>query len=158
MSDDRPHAAIPRAAGPGPFPLSAAQRGAWVRQTLDPGQIFYNVFRILEFTGPLQPDRLERALAGWVARHDVLRTTFSAAADAEDEPRAHVATAPVALPVVDLAPLGDEERADELHRRVRSTSGADRSTASGSSAPRRPATGCSSPSTTSSSTAFHCAR
>jgi amino acid adenylation domain-containing protein len=76
--------AIPRRAGPGPAPLSSAQRRLWFLQQLFPSSIAYNVPIARRLTGPLDVDCLRRALREVLRRHHVLRTTV--AIDAEGAP------------------------------------------------------------------------
>jgi amino acid adenylation domain-containing protein len=73
-----------RAARPGPqrrpvptAPLSRVQRGLWLADCWEPGSPAYNVPWVFEFGGPVDADRLQRALELVVARHEALRTTFA---------------------------------------------------------------------------------
>src|SRR6476659_7409426 len=58
------------------FPASFAQQRLWFLDKLDPGE-GYNVPLALRLTGNLRPQLLERALGILMARHEVLRTSFS---------------------------------------------------------------------------------
>src|SRR5581483_7102803 len=69
-------AAIRRATGTGPWPVSYSQHRMWLLQQLDPGSSFYNVSRILRLEGSLDVCALDRALSEIVRRHAVLRTTI----------------------------------------------------------------------------------
>jgi amino acid adenylation domain-containing protein len=72
-----PAPSIPRRGERGPSPLSFAQQRLWFLDQLDPGKPYYNLPLALRFTGELDVPALSRALDAIVARHEVLRTTFS---------------------------------------------------------------------------------
>jgi amino acid adenylation domain-containing protein len=63
----------PRPAEP---PLSHGQQQLWFLHRLDPESAAYNVPAVLRVSGALDVPALRRALAGLVARHESLRTTF----------------------------------------------------------------------------------
>ncbi|WP_328649390.1 amino acid adenylation domain-containing protein [Amycolatopsis sp. NBC_00348] len=58
-------------------PVSALQRGMWFLDRWNPGSAAYTVPWVFTFDAPVDPDVLERSIAGIVRRHEVLRTTFS---------------------------------------------------------------------------------
>ena len=60
----------------GPQPLSFAQERLWFLHRLEPDSPFYNINISLAIEGPLDVASLEDALAGVVARHEVLRTVY----------------------------------------------------------------------------------
>ncbi|WP_239154795.1 condensation domain-containing protein, partial [Streptomyces sp. SID14446] len=100
----------------GPLSLSFAQQRLWFLDRLSPGSADYLVPTALRVLGPLNVAALETALSGLVARHEVLRTAFSA--DDDGTPQ-QVITAPwpVEVTVHDLR--GDahaEERGREVLR------------------------------------------
>ncbi|HKV10474.1 MAG TPA: condensation domain-containing protein, partial [Thermoanaerobaculia bacterium] len=68
---------IERAPREDPLPLSFAQQRLLFLHMLAPGDVSYNMPLGLRLKGPLEPARLESALRLLVARHEVLRTTFS---------------------------------------------------------------------------------
>ncbi|WP_330240523.1 amino acid adenylation domain-containing protein [Streptomyces sp. NBC_00525] len=72
---ERTIATVPRDAAP--IPASPAQEQLWFLDQLNGGDVSYHVPTVLRLEGPLRPDALEEALRGLVARHEVLRTTFS---------------------------------------------------------------------------------
>ena len=59
------------------FPVSAAQRGIWLADRLDPGSTAYHFAVGVRLTGRLDHAALARAAAGLVDRHEALRTTFA---------------------------------------------------------------------------------
>ena len=80
--------------------LSSVQKRLWFFDQLEPGTWFYNVPATLAFEGRLDVAALERSLADIVRRHDTLRTTVVAGADA---PRPVIAPAgSFRMSVVDL--------------------------------------------------------
>ncbi|MEO6738974.1 MAG: condensation domain-containing protein, partial [Chthoniobacteraceae bacterium] len=64
------------------IPLSFPQERLWVLDQLEPGLSAYNVAHCWRISGPLDVGALERSLQEITRRHEVLRTTFSAAKDA----------------------------------------------------------------------------
>ncbi|MEU6547782.1 amino acid adenylation domain-containing protein [Streptomyces sp. NPDC046859] len=74
-----PPEAVPTAAATGPYPLTPAQRGFLLADTLDPaaGSAWLARFRL---TGRLRPDLFQQAVDVLVARHPMLRTVFPAGA------------------------------------------------------------------------------
>lgn len=60
------------------IPLSFAQQRLWFFNQFEPNNTVYNDHIVLRLTGHLNLDALEKTLAGIVARHEVLRTTFVA--------------------------------------------------------------------------------
>ncbi|HEU5379926.1 MAG TPA: amino acid adenylation domain-containing protein [Ktedonobacteraceae bacterium] len=98
----------------GPIPLSFAQQRLWFLEQFEPGTSLYNMPELLQLKGALHYAALQRALDQLVARHEVLRTTFSAI---DGEPIQIVAPLQkLALPVIDLQGLSAEDReAESLH-------------------------------------------
>jgi amino acid adenylation domain-containing protein len=60
----------------GHAPLSFAQERVWILDQFQPGNIAYNVFRPIPFSGPLDLAVLKRSLDQLVERHETLRTIF----------------------------------------------------------------------------------
>ncbi|MEU8922543.1 amino acid adenylation domain-containing protein [Kitasatospora sp. NPDC048545] len=86
-------------------PLSKFQRGLWFLDQWNPDAPTYVVPWVFRFAGPVDPELLRRALAGVVARHESLRTTFELA---EDGPRQ------VVHPAVELPFTLTETTADRV--------------------------------------------
>ncbi|MEV7770277.1 amino acid adenylation domain-containing protein [Kitasatospora sp. NPDC086791] len=86
-------------------PLSTFQRGLWFLDQWNPDAPTYVVPWVFRFAGPVDPELLRRALAGVVARHESLRTTFELA---EDGPRQ------VVHPAVELPFTLTETTADRV--------------------------------------------
>ncbi|MEM9292769.1 MAG: amino acid adenylation domain-containing protein [Acidobacteriota bacterium] len=63
-------------------PLSFAQQGIWLVETLAGGAGAYNIPGALDLVGELRPGALESALGGVVQRHDGLRTAVEVEAGA----------------------------------------------------------------------------
>src|SRR3989442_11493117 len=59
------------------FPASFAQQRLWFLDKLEPQQSAYNVPFAIRLNGDLDIDALERSLRELIARHELLRTTFS---------------------------------------------------------------------------------
>jgi amino acid adenylation domain-containing protein len=68
---------IPRRAASGPCPLSFAQQRLWFLDRLEPDSPLYNIHLAFRLEGALDLKAFQEALDMVVARHDVLRTTFS---------------------------------------------------------------------------------
>jgi amino acid adenylation domain-containing protein len=104
-------APIPRRTGSAPPPLSFAQQRMWLLDQLAPGNSAYNVPRALRLRGPLNVPALQHALAGAVARHEVLRTRYACV---DGLPVQLIdAAADVALPVRDLSSRPADRREAE---------------------------------------------
>jgi amino acid adenylation domain-containing protein len=96
------------------LPLSHAQMRLWFMQQLEPESTAYTLSGAVRITGPLDTDRLRKALQMLQLRHESLRTKFR---DFEGRPlQVIVPSAPVALPVEDIAHLSGADRAVELRR------------------------------------------
>ncbi len=91
-----------------PAPLSFEQERLWFLDRMTPGLAAYHLPMAVHLAGPLDVAALHRALAGVVARHEVLRTGFELVAG---RPVQIVAPAcGIALPLADLSDLADPSR------------------------------------------------
>ncbi|HYH83234.1 MAG TPA: amino acid adenylation domain-containing protein [Longimicrobium sp.] len=107
---------IPRAAA-GPVPLTFEQRRLWFLHRVSPDASVYSIPLGFRIRGELDAGALRTALAGLVARHDALRTTF---AEAGDEPVQTVGAEPrFGWETADAAGLTDAERDADARRIIR---------------------------------------
>jgi len=105
------------AAREGELPLSFAQQRLWFLHQWEPTSPFYNSPIALRLEGRLEVPVLRRTLHEIVGRHEALRTTF---VNLEGAPAQRIqARLRVALPVVDLSALAEDDR----ERAVRSLAG-----------------------------------
>lgn len=98
------------------FPASIDQERLWFIEQLQPGNAAYNIFSASRIKGPLDAIVMERVVNELVARHEVLRTTFTVVDDQPMQlihPQLHVKLAPI-----DLQSLPPEEREQEALRLV----------------------------------------
>jgi amino acid adenylation domain-containing protein len=107
---------IERASRDQRLPLSFAQQRLWVLDQMEPNNPLYNLPRPLRLTGELNVDALETAINGVVARHEVLRTTYSS----EKGQPFQVIAEPVRRPlsVVNLSHLSTSDLEKEAYRLV----------------------------------------
>ncbi|HEX2095689.1 MAG TPA: amino acid adenylation domain-containing protein [Longimicrobiaceae bacterium] len=100
----------------GALPLSFAQERLWFLYRMEPESSAYNMPFVLRLRGKADVTALRVALNGLVARHESLRTVFSAA---DDVPVQRILPASVVpLPVEDLAALPEAEREPAVQERV----------------------------------------
>ena len=105
-------AGIPRRPAGATAVASFAQEDIWLRSVFRPGDSAVNLPLRVDLAGPLRPAALRRAFSQVLARHEVLRTTFSAARG-----RPVPVTQPSAeavIPLVDLGPLPEPAAARAL--------------------------------------------
>lgn len=99
------------------YPLTDAQRRLWFIEQLHPGRPTYRTITGLRLRGPVRAEALAQALAGLVARHGALRTTFH---DRDGVPWQRVESpGPVPLPLVDLGGVAPGSRIEEIRRMAR---------------------------------------
>jgi len=99
----------------GPAPASFVQRRMWFFDQVSPGGAAYNIPLLLELSGPLAHERLERALAMLVERHAVLRTTLQVL---DGDVVQVVGAAPPPVPILDLSRLTPGEREAAVRRQT----------------------------------------
>jgi amino acid adenylation domain-containing protein len=95
-------------------PLSFAQERLWFLDQLTPGTAVYNLPAAMRLRGALDRSALEVSLDEIVRRHEVLRTCFVAM---EGKPVQMIAPGTkLAVTVIDLSPMPEAERAEEMQR------------------------------------------
>jgi amino acid adenylation domain-containing protein len=103
---------IPRRLATHPARLSFAQQRLWFLHQLEPDSIAYNLPRSIRLTGALQVEILAQSFSEILRRHEVLRTTIQSM---QGTPIPTVAaTVPIHLPIVNLQPLAEQERAQTV--------------------------------------------
>lgn len=96
------------------LPLSAAQHALWVADLVGPAGAAYNLCRVVDFAGPLDPDALRAAFDELVGRHESLRMSVT-----ESDRKFTLLIEPAAggvgcLPLVDVTPDAADAVADSL--------------------------------------------
>jgi amino acid adenylation domain-containing protein/non-ribosomal peptide synthase protein (TIGR01720 family) len=109
--------AIPRRADHGPAPLSFAQQRLWFLDQLVPGSPAYTIPAAVRLTGALGVSALAASVAAIIARHDALRTTFTAN---DGTPLQVVGRQQVRphMPLLDLRGVPADMRADAAQRLI----------------------------------------
>jgi acyl carrier protein len=108
--------AITRATREAQLPLSYAQQRLWFLHKLEPASAAFNLPMAVRVRGELELTVLERALTELVARHEILRTTFT---EIDGIPVQVIGTPmPVGLVVTDLSDLPEEVRDAEAYSRA----------------------------------------
>jgi amino acid adenylation domain-containing protein len=99
----------------GPAPLSFVQERRWFLEQMRPNNP-PNIVRAIRLRGPLDPEKLQRAVEGVVERHEILRTTLS---EVKGE-RVQVvgANSAVRISDTDLKSLTETEQEIEIQRIV----------------------------------------
>jgi amino acid adenylation domain-containing protein len=93
-------------------PLSPSQEALWFLDQLEPNAIHYNEPVAFRLRGILNLKALQKAIDQIVARHEVLRTTFTAV---DGVPMQVISPArPVELGMSDLSPVSAEEREGKI--------------------------------------------
>ncbi|WP_211230608.1 condensation domain-containing protein [Inquilinus limosus] len=97
------------------MPLSLAQQRLWLAERLagEAARSAYNLTGQLRLTGPLSRPALERALAGLLARHEILRTGYPEGTDGVPVARVEASIA-LPLPEIDLTTLDPVRREARL--------------------------------------------
>ncbi|WP_051499013.1 non-ribosomal peptide synthetase [Nocardia sp. BMG51109] len=102
--------------------LSSGQRRIWFLQTRDPEDTTLNSCAVYRLTGALDSGRLRAAVAGVLARHEILRSTY--ASDPEGEPYRVVRdAAEPAWQELDVSELAETSRSRRLEVLIRRASG-----------------------------------
>ncbi|WP_394841909.1 non-ribosomal peptide synthase/polyketide synthase [Pendulispora brunnea] len=101
----------------GELPLSFAEQRLWFLDQLDGRSAVYNVPIALRVRGRLDVPALAQVFGEVVRRHEVLRTVFTAR-DGHAARTIHPAPEGYTIPVIDLSPLPEHQRAIEMERHV----------------------------------------
>jgi amino acid adenylation domain-containing protein len=102
------------------LPVSSAQRRLWFLSQLEGESARYNLPGALRLTGSLNTAALERSFNEVLRRHESLRTSF---AIIDNQPVQLVSpTLSIALEMIDLRPLADDEKETEVRARIREES------------------------------------
>ncbi|MET0622971.1 MAG: amino acid adenylation domain-containing protein, partial [Pyrinomonadaceae bacterium] len=96
------------------FPLSFAQQRLWFFQQMYPGSSTYNMPVAMRLKGRLDVEHLRAALCEVARRHEVLRTSIDLMGDRPAQLISEEAE--IALPVLDLSAVPDDERDAEARR------------------------------------------
>ena len=105
---------IPRRDPAATAPPSFAQQRLWFIEQLEPGPATYNSPRAARLRGPLDVAVLQRSLQDIVARHETLRTAFTASDGLPVQ--VIVPTVHLPLPLDDLSELPEQEREARARR------------------------------------------
>lgn len=95
-----------------PPPLSFAQQRLWFLHQLEPDSVQFNIARATKIQGQLSVEGLRWALNRIVARHEAIRTVFTAVSD---EPRQHILPErSLDLSVIDLTAVPPAEKSAQI--------------------------------------------
>lgn len=98
------------------FPTSIDQERLWFIEQLQPGNAAYNIFSASRIKGPLDAALMERVVNELIARHEVVRTTFTVV---DDQPMQVIhPTLELTLTPIDLQSVPLEQREQEALRLV----------------------------------------
>ena len=112
---------VPREGDSNSFPLSFAQQRLWFLDQLEPGKSVYNIPKAIRLSGPVDVDALNKTLDAIVARHEVLRTTFTTL---DGNPRQVITPSrSVELTITDLSERPEAEREEEVQRLLKEEAG-----------------------------------
>lgn len=95
---------IPRVERRPYHPLSPAQERFWITHRLRGDNSVYNEGKVLRIGGSLDPERLRRAIAATVARHEILRTCYP---EVDGRPVMAFTDGAPDVPVLDLTGVPD---------------------------------------------------
>jgi amino acid adenylation domain-containing protein len=105
---------IHRRSGHGPWPLSFAQELMWLLDRLNTTNIAYNTQTSRWVYGPLNVEALQKTMDALVARHEILRTTYTTL-DGKPVQVVHE-NMPSVFEFIDIRHLPEHEREEEAHR------------------------------------------
>ena len=106
--------ALPQLAREQLLPTSFAQQRLWFTTQLDPANPFYNMYEVLQLTGPLNLEALSASLRELMVRQESLRTRFVVR---EGIPWQEILpTCELELPLLDLQTCPPTQQESEAHR------------------------------------------
>jgi amino acid adenylation domain-containing protein len=108
--------ALARAPRVARMPLSYAQERMWFAEAAHAGIPQHILSMALRLRGPLDADRLEHAMVAVAARHEALRTTFTAASGVPGQTIHPPGQLPRDRAIVDLSGLGETAQRAEIVR------------------------------------------
>jgi amino acid adenylation domain-containing protein len=112
-SKDSHIAAIPRDVD---LPLSFSQQRIWFLDRLTGTSTMYNIPQAFLLKGKLDVDVLRRSIREIIARHEVLRTTFT---EKDGKPVQRIMNSPaIDLEVINCDNLPGDERTTQIHRQI----------------------------------------
>ncbi|HJR06705.1 MAG TPA: amino acid adenylation domain-containing protein, partial [Pyrinomonadaceae bacterium] len=112
----RASGSIQPAPGQGSAPLSFAQQRLWFLDQFEPESAVYNIPAAVRLSGALDVAALERSFNEVVRRHEILRTGFALV---DGQPAQEIADSlNMALPVLDISGMSEDEREAEVRRRA----------------------------------------
>ncbi len=101
----------------GKIPQTHAQQGMWLIDYFAPGNVAYNIPEASFIHAPVEPERLQEAIDGLLARHETLRTCFY---EEDGELLQRVSTnARARLGYTDLSTAGKSDADDMLRTLIR---------------------------------------
>ena len=96
------------------LPLSFGQERIWFLEELQPESLFYNILSRISLKGELNVEALRQSIEAVVARHEVLRASFTTV---NNVPVQRIAQpTPWSMPIVDLRRLAGDARDKEERR------------------------------------------
>ncbi|HFB68455.1 MAG TPA: hypothetical protein ENJ66_05790, partial [Calditrichae bacterium] len=99
------------------FPASYGQQRMWFLDQFEPGSPYYNIPLAFRLTGAFNINVFRRVIEEIVARHESLRTTFTAI---DGKPMQVISPrVQVDVPLIDISDLPEEEREQKMYQLAR---------------------------------------
>ena len=101
-----------------PLPLSFAQQRMWFFDQLESSSSTYNIPLVIRVGGALDVEALERSLNDLVARHEILRTTYTVV---DETPVQLIASElKLSVPLTDVSDIHESERDEQVQQLIKS--------------------------------------
>ena len=98
------------------LPLSAAQQGIWFAQKIDPANPIYNIGRLIEIHGPVDPSLFNASVTRTLTENEAIRVRFI---DEDDGPRQVIdPPAEPSISLLDVSAELDPQAAAEAWRKA----------------------------------------